>query len=568
MNERNAPSERSGDRQDPEAPSPAEAPTAEVPVTEAPSLAGPSAEAPAPGDPAAEAPTSEIPAGEESGASGTPSAEDSAPRLGPRPLDRPAVDPTIAAVFGRPVGVDGGFAAPRAGASVPTRTTLGAPPPAALANAFGRPGADEPALQRPPADGSTNGAAGTADAFWTEGADRDPWRDPDSSVGLGPPAASSPSGGATPRGEGARLSVREVLFGRRVEPRALAVLGVVALLIGALGGLVGRLTAEGADGLTDPDPTIAQAVEAKERPPGSVADIAARTVPAVVSIETRVGEEGGFGSGFVIDPSGYVLTNNHVVAPAADAAGATIEAIFHDGTHSPARIVGRDPKTDLAVIKVEVANPVVASFGSSSGLAVGDGVMAIGSPFGLAGTVTDGIVSALDRPVRLDGSGGDPNAVIDAIQTDAAINPGNSGGPLVDSTGAVVGINTAIRSVGMGEGGSIGLGFAIPIDDARAIAEELIRSGAVRHAEIGINARSVSDGTTDGAQVQNVQQGGAAAAAGIVEGDVVVRVGDRPIGGADELVVAVRERNPGDTVPVDLIREGRPLTVQVVLTSD
>jgi S1-C subfamily serine protease len=220
------------------------------------------------------------------------------------------------------------------------------------------------------------------------------------------------------------------------------------------------------------------------------------------------------------------------------------------------------------VLKVEVANPVVATIGSARDLAVGDGVIAIGSPLGLAGTVTDGIVSALDRPVRLDAPGADANAVIDAIQTDAAINPGNSGGPLVDSTGAVVGINTAIRSLGQGEGGSIGLGFAIPIDDARVIAEELIRSGVVKHAEIGINARSVSDGTTDGAQVQNVQQGGPAAAAGILEGDVIVKVGDRPIAGADELVVAVRERNPGDTVPVDIVREGRPLTLSVVLTSD
>jgi S1-C subfamily serine protease len=340
------------------------------------------------------------------------------------------------------------------------------------------------------------------------------------------------------------------------------------VLIGAAGGLVGRLTADGAATLTKPDATITQAVAAKERPPGSVADIAARTVPAVVSIEVRVGQEGGTGSGVVIDPAGYVLTNNHVIAPAAEASGAQIEAIFHDGTRTPAQIVGRDPKTDLAVVKVQVANPVVATIGSSAGLAVGDGVLAIGSPLGLVGTVTDGIVSALKRPVRLDSSGTDASAVIDAIQTDAAINPGNSGGPLVDSTGAVVGINTAIRSLGAGEGGSIGLGFAIPIDEARSIAQELIRTGVVRHAEIGINARSVNDGTTDGAQVQNVQQGGAAAAAGIVEGDVIVRVGDRPIAGADELVVAVRERNPGDTVPVELIRDGRQLTLSVVLTSD
>jgi putative serine protease PepD len=185
--------------------------------------------------------------------------------------------------------------------------------------------------------------------------------------------------------------------------------------------------------------------------------------------------------------------------------------------------------------------------------------------------VTQGIVSALDRPVRLDAGDSGADAVIDAIQTDAAINPGNSGGPLVDSTGAVIGINTAIRSIGAtsgNEGGSIGLGFAIPIDTARGIAEELIRTGVVKHADLGVNARSVTDGATDGAQVQNVTANGPAAVAGIIEGDVIVKVGDRPIAGADELVVAVRERQPGETVPVELVREGRPLTLSVVLAAD
>jgi S1-C subfamily serine protease len=536
MNERSTPAERSGDRQDPDT---------DAGTTGIDSDAGTDTEAD----------TQVLQS----------LAKEEPPRLGPRPLDRPDVDPSVAAVFGRPGGVEGGFAAPRNGSAPPSRTALAAPPPAALASAFGRPDPAAPPLQRP-----ARGAGGEKgeDAFWADGAERDPWRDPDSAVALGPPAASAARNGAGVRGEGARLSLREVLFGRRVESRALVALAAIAVLVGAAGGLVGRFTAEGADGLTDPDPTITQSVEARERPPGSVADIARRTVPAVVSFEIRVGDEGGGGSGVIIDPAGYVLTNNHVVAPAAEASGAQIEAIFHDGTRTGAQIVGRDPKTDLAVVKVEVANPVVATIGSSGDLAVGDGVIAIGSPLGLAGTVTEGIVSAVDRPVRLDGAGTDTNAVIDAIQTDAAINPGNSGGPLVDSTGAVVGINTAIRSLGMGEGGSIGLGFAIPIDDARGIAEELIRSGAVHHAEIGINARSVSDGTTDGAQVQNVQQGGAAEAGGVIEGDVIVRLGGRPIAGADELVVAVREHNPGDTVEVELVREGRPLTVSVVLASD
>jgi S1-C subfamily serine protease len=485
------------------------------------------------------------------------------PRLGPRPLARPAVDPGIAATFGRPDGVAGAFEPDRA--AQPFTVPKAAAAPAALAAAFRRPGEGAESLQRPPA---RPGVDDGAPPFWDGAAEADPWRDPDAGVTLGAPVPEPAAATAgAPRPPGARLSLREVLFGSHVQPRALALLAVLALAVGAVGGLVGRYTVEGAGSLTSSRPSITQVDEAKERPAGSVADIAKRVVPAVISIETRVGTSGGTGSGVVIDPAGYVLTNNHVVSAAATAQGAIMEGVFTDGTRVPVKIVGRDPKTDLAVVKVEVANPVVATIGSSQKLAVGDAVIAIGSPLGLASTVTTGIVSALNRPVRLAGEGTDTNAVIDAVQTDAAINPGNSGGPLVDATGAVVGINTAIRGSG-DSGGSIGLGFAIPIDDARAIAEELIRGGAVKHAEIGLATRSVSDGTTDGAQVQNVTQGGAAAAAGIVEGDVIVKVGDRPIAGADELVVAVRERNPGDSVPVALVREGRPLTVTVVLGTD
>jgi len=493
------------------------------------------------------------------------------PRVGPRPLERPAVAPELAAAFARPPGTTDGFAAPavRTNGCAPQAeaSSPAAPPlPAALAMAFGRPGEAAIPLQRPPLPPATGPEE--PEPLWGEQADTDPWRDPASQTGLGPPppAPQPPPGPAA--AEGSRLSVRELLFGRRVHPRALALLGVLALLVGAAGGVLGRLTAEGAASLTDPDATISVTAAGKERPPGSVPDLAARIVPAVVSLELRVGDEGGTGSGVMIDPAGYILTNNHVVAPVAEVPDAVLEAIFHDGTRTRAAIVGRDPKTDLAVVKVDVTNPVVAAIGSSSALAVGDAVLAIGSPLGLTGTVTTGIVSALDRPVPLDGGETDTHAVIDAIQTDAAINPGNSGGPLVDSAGAVVGINTAIRSLGFGQGGSIGLGFAIPIDDARRIAEELIRSGRVVHAELGVDARSVTDSAADGAQVQNVRQGGAAAAAGIVEGDVIVKVGGRSISGADELIVAVREHRPGDSVPCELVRGGRPLTVAVTLGSD
>jgi putative serine protease PepD len=484
------------------------------------------------------------------------------PRLAPRPLHRPAVPADDAVAFGRPAGVDGGFSDRSTASPVAAGPP---PPPAALVAAFGRPRVvEDGSLQRPP--GAANGTPAAVGPAWNGPAD-DPWRDPGTGATLGPPAVADPTAPAPPAGPGARLGIREVLFGGRVHPRALALLGVLALLVGAAGGLVGRLTAEGASSLTEPGATLTPLTEARERPPGSVADIAARVVPAVVSIEVRVGDQGGTGSGVVIDPAGFVLTNNHVIAPAAEVEGAQIETVFSDGTRTPAGIVGRDPKTDLAVLRVGVVNPVVAQIGSSAGLAVGDGVLAIGSPLGLAGTVTEGIVSAVDRPVRLDDSGGVP-AVIDAVQTDAAINPGNSGGPLVDATGAVVGINTAISSLGAGETGSIGLGFAIPIDDARVIAEELIRTGAVRHAELGVNARSVEDDTSSGAQVENVQGGGAAEAAGILVGDVIVVLGERTIAGADELEVAVREYEPGATVPVQLVREGRPLTVSVVLSSD
>jgi len=247
------------------------------------------------------------------------------PRLTPRPLERPAVDAEAAALFGRPHGVDGAFEAhpngvhktPRAGATNGV-VRPAAQPQAALATAYGRPDTDAEPLQRPP------GAAPTPDGaqapFWAEGAAADPWRNPESPVGLGPPVDNLPPKTVTALAPGARLSLREVLFGRRIHPRALAALAVLALLVGAVGGVVGRLTAEDASRLTSPDPTITQSVVAKERPPGSVADLARRTVPAVVSVEVKVGDQGGTGSGVVVDPAGYVLTNNHVVAPAADSA--------------------------------------------------------------------------------------------------------------------------------------------------------------------------------------------------------------------------------------------------------
>jgi S1-C subfamily serine protease len=493
-----------------------------------------------------------------------------APSFVSKPAPRPAVEPAAAELFGRPSGVIGAFADQPVGA---IRQWAAAPPtPEALETAFARPSRSDERLQRPPGRNGARPSAGLAgeDDFWTQGAARDPWRDPWAAAVLGDPAVGQRDLNADePPRPGARLSVAEVLFGRRLSNQAVAALVTVALLIGGVGGLVGRLTAEGGTLLNDPGITLAQVQPAIDRPAGSVAAVAGRVLPAVVSLEFRVGDQGGFGSGVVIDGHGYLLTNNHVVAPAADIPHATLEAVFSDGTRLPARIVGRDPKTDLAVVKVDVANATVAQLGRSSTLKSGDPVIAIGSPLGLAGTVTSGIVSAVNRPVRLEADGGNGNAVIDAIQTDAAINPGNSGGALVDGAGAVVGINTAIRTLGAVEGGgSIGLGFAIPIDTARTIAQELIRTGHYQHADLGVNAASVTDGKSDGARVQNVQQGSAAAEAGILENDVITKVGNRIVGTADALTVAVRERGIGERVPISLVRDGRPLVVTVTLKSD
>jgi S1-C subfamily serine protease len=507
---------------------------------------------------------------------------DGRPRLGPRPIDVPSVDPNLAAAYGRPSGVSSAFA-PRTGPGQHNGLSAPAAPPSsaafpspALATAFRRPpGSEEVILQRPPGTHEPRPESAPEPTYWTDGA-RDPWRDPGSAVMVGSPAdtgaepADNDNAGAKPTGP--LLSVPELLFGRRVKPSALVVLLVAALLVGAVGGITGWALASGGRSLTDVGDTLTPTNAAIERAPDSVAGITARVAPAVVSLEVQAGANGGdVGSGVVIDPKGYILTNNHVIAAAAGGAG-TITAVFNSGARVPASIVGRDPVTDLAVLKVSATNLTVIKLGTSSGLRPGDPVIAIGSPLGLAGTVTSGIVSALNRPVLVPGENGGPSVVYDAIQTDAAINPGNSGGALVDTTGALVGINSANQTFGSsdsgGGGGSIGLGFAIPIDQATKIAQSLIRTGGVKHANLGVSTRDVSATASLGAQVDNVIQGGAAAAAGIAEGDVITKFGNRSISSSVELQVAVLDDAPGETVTVQFARQGQQHTVAVTLQSD
>lgn len=492
------------------------------------------------------------------------------PRLPPRPVDQPPVDPAQAAVFGRPNGVAGAFDRQSAPGSANGAAIVAKPPaPESLAEAFGRPpGAENILLQRPADDAGEPDADAAESPLWSKTAD--PWRDPGAAAVLGTPALEPDDGDedGTERTKGAMLSLPEVLFGRRVKPLALALLGVICLVIGTAGGAVGWWLANTGNALTG-TASISEAQAGKERAPGSIADIAGRVSPAVISIEVVSGRSGSLGSGVMIDPQGYALTNNHVISQASDDPQATITAVFTDGTRTQAKVVGTDPKSDLAVLKVAVSNPTVIQIGKSSNLAPGDSVIAIGSPLGLQNTVTAGIVSALHRPITEQGDSGEPPVTYDAIQTDAPINHGNSGGALVDSTGALVGINSAIRSQGdSGQGGSIGIGFAIPVDDAIKIARVLISTGQVKHPDIGLNAASVSADTSEGAQVLNVADGGPAARAGIAEGDVITKVGDRMVRNAPELTVAVRAHNIGDVVAVQLVRQGRPLVVNVTLGSD
>ncbi|WP_433268629.1 S1C family serine protease [Actinosynnema sp. CS-041913] len=486
-------------------------------------------------------------------------------RLAPRPLDRPGVDPGHAAVFGRPNGVQGAFSTDRPSLNGSNGVHLSPPPPEALSTAFGRPRGTGELLQRPPLD--LPGEPEVEPVFWEGKPAGDAWRDPGASAVIGPPAVTEePEKDEKPRPEpGPQLSVPELLFGRRVKPMGLALLMVAALVVGTAGGVVGWLLGKVGNPLTDGGVTLAEVQPGKERPVGSVADIAKRVTPSVVSIEFKGANVAGVGSGVVIEGGGYILTNDHVVAPAVQDTSAKLTVVFTDGKRAIAQIVGRDPKTDLAVIKVQVDNPTVLQFGNSDDLAVGDAVLAIGSPLSLSNTVTEGIVSALHRPVTAAGENGGPQVTYDAIQTDAAINPGNSGGALVDSSGALVGINSSIRTE---TGGSVGLGFAISGNYARKVSQSLIRDGQVKHADMNVNVRSASAETAEGAQVENVVEGGAAAAAGIQEKDVITRVGNRIVRNAAELTVAVRDHEIGQTVPVVLAREGRELTVQVTLRSD
>ncbi len=337
---------------------------------------------------------------------------------------------------------------------------------------------------------------------------------------------------------------------------------IMALVAGGIGGIVDHA-------FLNPGSTGAAltqlAQETVNRPAGSVASLAARLTPSVVNITVSSPMGQATGSGFVIRSDGYILTNHHVVAGVGGTPTITVD--FANGTSVPGHVVGSNSAYDLAVVKVDRTGLPAVTLGNSNSVVVGDPVIAIGSPLGLQGTVTSGIVSALNRPVTAgDSSGGAAMSYINAIQTDAAINPGNSGGPLIDANGAVIGVNSAIASLGSGfggESGSIGLGFAIPVNQAKRIAEEIITSGKSQVPVMGVSIDMQFQGP--GARIAAVKAGMGADKAGLKAGDIVTAINGSPVSDATALIVSIRSHAPGDVVKVTL-KGGR--TAAVTLGAD
>jgi putative serine protease PepD len=361
----------------------------------------------------------------------------------------------------------------------------------------------------------------------------------------------------------------------------------VALFAAALGVAVVSAGVGGVTALTVyPHPlTHNTVVAATSRPAGLPADsieqAAAKVMPSVVELQTDLGTQAGLGSGIVLTSDGLIMTNAHVVAAAqqavsADPGGVRTLVTLADGRTAPFAVVATDPSSDIAVVRAEgVSGLTPITFGSSADLHVGQRVVAVGSPLGLDGTVTAGIISALHRPVSTASSvsnasnSANQGATIDAIQTDAPLNPGNSGGAMVNANGQLIGMNSANASLGSpsGESGSVGLGFAIPVDEAKRIADELIATGTASHGFLG--ARFTDDPNGDGARLVEVASGGPAAAAGMPAGALVTSVDGQSISNAEALLAAVHSKAPGATIVVNyLVPSGDAGTAQVVLGTD
>ena len=341
----------------------------------------------------------------------------------------------------------------------------------------------------------------------------------------------------------------------------------MALLAGFVGALIGSNRFGGNSGLVSVSRNI-------ERAPNSVAAIAARVSPSVVEVDSNSSQGQDTGTGFFIQSNGYILTNNHVVEPAVLSNGKITVKLANNRTYT-ATLIGRDTAYDLAVIKIPVTDAPALTLGDSDKVQVGDSVIAIGSPLGLAGTVTSGIISAKNRPVTTSSENqAGENSFINALQTDAAINPGNSGGPLVDINGAVIGVNSAIASLGSNvfggsQPGSIGLGFAIPINQARITSEQLIKTGHSTFPIVGMSLdnRYTGGGARVADTATGVLSGGPAEKAGIKRGDIIIEVDGKPINTADEMVVTIRSHQVGDTITLKFMRGKNVMTAKATLVA-
>ena len=369
--------------------------------------------------------------------------------------------------------------------------------------------------------------------------------------------------------------------GARISGWIWPVVATTALVVGVVGGVAGSVAYDALrDDASDNPGTVSgglDAVDTERLPPlsvddGSVAAVAEELLPSTVQISAEYeGQEGGAtGSGFILDRQGHIVTNNHVVADAAENDG-PIEIVDQDGNRYAATVVGRSPVYDLAVLFSEDATELrPAALGKSERLRVGEGVVAIGSPLGLSSTVTAGIVSALKRPVTT-GEAGDESSYINAVQTDAAINPGNSGGPLVNLRGQVVGVNSAIATNGGGtidgEAGNIGVGFAIPIEQVVVTADQILKTGEASYPVIGAQVRT-GELKGDGATIDKVLADTPAEDAGLEEGDIVTAVDGERVTDGIALIVAIRSHQPGETLEFTYLRGDDERTAEVTLGSE
>ncbi|GHD85013.1 S1C family serine protease [Streptomyces naganishii] len=509
------------------------------------------------------------------------------PSAPPVPVESPAASP-------QPPAPEAGAPLPPPPSTPPhapdhqEQPAYGAPDRQEPAPAYGAPAPQAPAPQAPasaprasapqspgPQDPGPYGHSSPSDASWPPPPPATPSY-ADGGAGAGPAGGSGAGAGS---GWGTTYQQPAPKPGGRRGGLVAAVL-VAALVAGGLGGGIGYTLARNDDsGSTTVSASDTGASQVK-RDPNSIAGVAARALPSTVTIEAESSNgQGGTGTGFVFDKQGHIVTNNHVVADAVD--GGKLTATFPNGRKYDAEIVGHAQGYDVAVIKLK--NPPSdlepLTLGDSDKVAVGDETIAIGAPFGLSNTVTTGIISAKNRPVASSDSSGDSKAsYMSALQTDASINPGNSGGPLLDSRGAVIGINSAIQSTGgalggSGQSGSIGLGFAIPINQAKYVAQQLIKTGKPVYAKIGASV-SLQD-STNGAKITDqgvsgsaaVESGGPADKAGLKPGDVITKLDDRVIDSGPTLIGEIWTHKPGDKVTITYERGGKEHTVEVTLGS-